>query len=607
MQHLAALDPQVAQLARHQPLGFVGEQARQVPFGRGQHQLAVLAAGIGVDDKAETLEVADMLALDRHPAVVAERHPQQCRILAHGLDQYRASAVDETLGQPLVQRVGQARFGGARARRHLVAGQDPVGPLADIGPAADRGDAALQGVDIALRPVELGNASGDVIGPQVAFAQVLPQPGDEAGMRFRALLAKVGQLANLPQAANHPGSRDAASQRRVFGQPLEHREVDRFGGGGELRGIGPGFEIGDEHGNRFVARLGLAPEEVRQRGEAMFFDRVDLVLGELGAAARFAPGERAEGPVLLVAPGAPGDLGHFRRDEPSLATPVEFAQRGEGDVGDVKVEPHADRVGGDDVVDLARLEQLDLAVARLGAQRTHHHRSPAAEPAQHLGHRVDLLGREGDQRRARRQAAELGRTRMGERGEARAGLDPGLRHQRADHRLEGRRAEQHRLLPAASVEQPVGEDVPALGIGGELRLVERDESRGAAAAPARLVRAFSPNRHRLGRAQQVAGIGGLDPLLAGDQRDLALALDRADLVVDLARQQAQREADRPARMATHPLDRQVGLAGIGRTENGAHPAVGVESSHYACECGRSTAAPQARSTARRTGDSAHRD
>ena len=42
------------------------------------------------------------------------------------------------------------------------------------------------------------------------------------------------------------------------------------------------------------------------------------------------------------------------------------------------LEAHADRIGGDDVIDLAILEQFDLAVARLRAQRAHHHR-PGSE------------------------------------------------------------------------------------------------------------------------------------------------------------------------------------------------------------------------------------
>ena len=42
------------------------------------------------------------------------------------------------------------------------------------------------------------------------------------------------------------------------------------------------------------------------------------------------------------------------------------------------------------------------------------------------------------------------------------------------------------------------------------------------------------------------------------------------LVVDLARQQTQRQADHAGRVRQHPLDRQMGLAGVGRPEHGGH-------------------------------------
>ena len=227
---------------------------------------------------------------------------------------------------------------------------------------------------------------------------------------------------------------------------------------------------------------------------------------------------------------------------------------------DVEIEAHADRVGGDDVVDLARLVELDLPVARLRAERAHHHRRAAAEPAQRLGQRVDLLGRETDHRAARRKAGELGAARMGQRGETRAGDDLRCRHQRAHERLERRGAENHRLLAPARVQQPVGKHMPALAIGAQLRLVDADEG-DVATTPDDAV------AHRLHRAQEVARRGRLDPLLPGDQRDRRLALDRAHSVVHLARQQPQREADRAARMAAHPLDREMRLAGIGRPQN----------------------------------------
>ncbi len=70
-----------------------------------------------------------------------------------------------------------------------------------------------------------------------------------------------------------------------------------------------------------------------------------------------------------------------------------------------------------------------------------------------------------------------------------------------------------------------------------------------------------------GGAQHIARALGDDAFLAGNQRNLLRALDRHHPLIDLARQQPQREADHPRRMGAHPLDREIGLAGIGRAED----------------------------------------
>ena len=75
-------------------------------------------------------------------------------------------------------------------------------------------------------------------------------------------------------------------------------------------------------------------------------------------------------------------------------------------------------------------------------------------------------------------------------------------------------------------------------------------------------------RHGLDGRHPEARIGRLDLLLAGDQRDVLGADPLDDLVVDLARQQPQRQPDHAGRMRQHPLDGEMGLAGIGRTEHG---------------------------------------
>ncbi len=75
-------------------------------------------------------------------------------------------------------------------------------------------------------------------------------------------------------------------------------------------------------------------------------------------------------------------------------------------------------------------------------------------------------------------------------------------------------------------------------------------------------------RHRLDGGNPEARVRRLDLLLAGDQRDVVGADPVDDLVVDLARQQPQRQPDHAGRMAEHPLDGEMGLAGVGRAEHG---------------------------------------
>ena len=57
--------------------------------------------------------------------------------------------------------------------------------------------------------------------------------------------------------------------------------------------------------------------------------------------------------MALVTACAPGNLGHLGWNQSPLTLAVELGEPGKSDMGDVKVEPHSDCVGCDDVVDLA--------------------------------------------------------------------------------------------------------------------------------------------------------------------------------------------------------------------------------------------------------------
>ena len=64
----------------------------------------------------------------------------------------------------------------------------------------------------------------------------------------------------------------------------------------------------------------------------------------------------AERAVVAEAAGAPGDLADLLGIEPAHAPSVELAQAREGDMVDIHIQAHADRVGRNQELDLAGLE-----------------------------------------------------------------------------------------------------------------------------------------------------------------------------------------------------------------------------------------------------------
>ncbi|MCY1234273.1 hypothetical protein D9M72_468510 [compost metagenome] len=120
--------------------------------------------------------------------------------------------------------------------------------------------------------------------------------------------------------------------------------------------------------------------------------------------------------------------------------------------------------------------------------------------------------------------------------------------------------QKQRLATPPQMQDPVGEDVTALEIAGKLHFVDRHEGRGRLA------------RHRFDGADRIAGAMRSDLLLASDQRDIVMADPFDQARIDLARQEAQRQAYDAAIMRDHALDRVVRLAGIGWPEHRGYAA-----------------------------------
>ena len=85
----------------------------------------------------------------------------------------------------------------------------------------------------------------------------------------------------------------------------------------------------------------VAPMEFTHRIKTMFFNRLDD-----GLVKRPRLTGDAKGAVFRVPPGAPGDLRHLGGGQPPLALTVEFREASKGDMIDIEIEPHPDRIGG---------------------------------------------------------------------------------------------------------------------------------------------------------------------------------------------------------------------------------------------------------------------
>ena len=184
-------------------------------------------------------------------------------------------------------------------------------------------------------------------------------------------------------------------------------------------------------------------------------------------------------------------------------------------------------------------------------------------PADQFGDGVDFIGRKRDDRGAPRLAGDLAVAGEFELRQSRPGDDGGARQQPLDDRAHGGRAEQQRFVAAAPVEDAIGEDMAAFEIGRDLDFIDREK------------RHVEIARHRLHGGDPEPRPWRLDLFLAGDQRDANRARrDRRSCCRPRAPSSRSGRPITPGGMRQHPLDREMGLAGIGRPEHGGDAGAG---------------------------------
>ena len=134
----------------------------------------------------------------------------------------------------------------------------------------------------------------------------------------------------------------------------------------------------------------------------MFFNSVNHVLRQSGRFRR-----RAECAVLHIPAGASGNLRQFRGGQSAHFLPVEFAQRRKADMGNIHIQPHADRVGRDQIIDFTGLKHIDLRVSGPRAERAHNDGRAAFLPTDQFRQSVHVLHRKSDNGRTRGQPCDF--------------------------------------------------------------------------------------------------------------------------------------------------------------------------------------------------------
>ncbi len=344
------------------------------------------------------------------------------RVLSQAPHQHAGPAIDEAVGEPLVKRIGKPVFHTACDALPVFRVVEPIRPVRREGPGADLRNASRQRVYVTFRSVRQGHLFGEPVGGEPSALHEIAVDGrHEVGMRGRRDLAIVGKLAGFPQPLHRIGAAGEAPDRRVAGEPLQHQHV--VGGG--------------RTGQPLLARGGMARERfsvsIDEKSSAVLRHCSTRCGSKLCASSRStsSASKGVQRPVVPKVPsrwrpaGPAGDLRQLARVQPAELPAVELHVAGEGDMVDVEVQPHADGVGGDEIVDVAILVHGDLGVAGARGERAEHHRRAAALAADQLGDGVDLVGREGDDGRAPGQAGDLLLAGEGEVG--RGAAAPGWR------------------------------------------------------------------------------------------------------------------------------------------------------------------------------------
>src|ERR1700730_14995051 len=285
-----------------------------------------------------------------------------------------------------------------------------------ICPGADVRDARHQCVDIAADAIEIRHLASDPCRRELlgAAGEMDEALAEQTRVAVAQNLAEIGYLTHFPQHADRAGMNGELCNFRFAREYLQSAVIVSLTRPNQSGNGRPLVEALQQCSNRFEAEPRVAPIQPRQRIKAVGLDRLD----DLRIKRTLLRGG-AKGSVAHVSTRAPGNLCDLGGIQSAGASAIKFVDSGKGDMVEIHVEPHADRVRRNKVIDLAGLKHADLRIACAGAERPENNRGPAARAPHDLSKGKYISHGECYDGAARRQPCHLLIASVGERRKTR--------------------------------------------------------------------------------------------------------------------------------------------------------------------------------------------
>ena len=315
-----------------------------------------------ISDEREALQLADKLALDQDITIIVDG----CRelfILAKPLHQHAGATVHEALGQLLVQSVREPVFDRAGPFLPMRRIGNPLRTVGDVGPSPDMCDALGDGIDLAFDIVEASHMPFEpgVWKHTLMAHEMLEDVSKQLCVFLDGNLPEIGNLAHLPELPYIGRTCGLFLDARISRKDPQHQLIVLRARAAEAACGRQGVKAVVKRCDGREIKARVSPLDHLDRIEPVVLDGLDQIGVEW-----FCFRGHTEGAVIHVPASTSCDLRQFVGPQRAAHRAIEFLGCRKGDMVDVHVQPHADRIRRNQEVHIAGLVQRNLRITGSG-------------------------------------------------------------------------------------------------------------------------------------------------------------------------------------------------------------------------------------------------